>query len=51
MTGQELVDYIEMYDLGDWEFEAKYHGEIFDVVDAVRVDGKIRLYPNEEEEG
>ena len=50
MTGQELVDFIEANDLGDWEFEAKYHGEVFPVVDCARVEGKLRLYPTEDDE-
>ena len=50
MTGRELVDFIECFALYDWEFEAKYHGDVFEVVDAVRHEGKIRLYPQEDDE-
>lgn len=50
MTAQDLVDFIEAHDIGDWEIEVKVHGELFTVVDAVRCEGFIRLYPEESEE-
>lgn len=50
MTGQELVDFINMNDLGDWEFEVKVHGQLIRIVDAARCDGIIRLYPEESDE-
>lgn len=50
LTGQELIDYIQALRLEDWEFEMKVHGAVVPVVDAVRIEGKVRLYPNESEE-
>jgi len=50
MTAQELVDFIEANDLGDYELEAKYHGDVFRIVDATRREDMIRLYPHESDE-
>ena len=50
MTGQDLIDYIQEHGLHDWPVDAKFHGTVFEILDAGRVDGSIRLYPTEEEE-
>ena len=50
MTGQDLIDFIQANDLQDWSIESKIHGEVFLIVDAARVEGMIRLYPQESDE-
>ena len=50
MTAQELVDFIDAFDLYDWQIEAKVHGDVVQIVDAVRCEGFIRLYPEESDE-
>ena len=50
MTGRELIDFIEVFDLDDWQIEVKVHGDLIQIVDAVRCEGFIRLYPEESDE-
>ena len=50
MTGQDLIDFIETCGVEDWELEVKVHGEVVPIVDAVRCEGFIRLYPEESDE-
>ena len=50
MTGQDLIDFIEVYGLQDWQIKAKVHGSVVEIQDAVRTEGEIWLYPSEDEE-
>ena len=49
MTAQELVDFINAKELGDWEIEVLIHGKVYRIVDGAREEGVLRLYPSEEE--
>lgn len=49
MTGQELIDFIEVTGTQDWEIEIQdTQYDLYPVTDIARMDGMLRIYTTED---